>query len=394
MKKHIVVLGTLLLLITTTFTSFSATVTAPASADLENSCPLPPPAWVVVTGASPTTLEVDWATVSGAAMYYLEAYNTVTGLIDASMYATGPTATLTGLTPDTEYEVRVSASACSYGPFGGITMAIGSTTAIVIADIILDHPGGPCDLTRAFSGTECVPNEVLTSGNYPAFVATVRDSANTWSGTFAIVAPCPNLLAFDLISSNGVTIQNTSTTIILKTGANEILKIETPVTGSLIGGAGCPITAANNIGMSIIPIMTTGVQYFRRDIATNGYCEAELISTVYCEGGQHILTTSPGNGTLKTQPSKSLRATATDVQISPNPFDKNATIRYSVSEASPVTLALYNTMGRVVRMLEQSERSAGTYENELYTEDLPPGLYYLVMQTSADRQIVTVVKHN
>lgn len=59
----------------------------------------------------------------------------------------------------------------------------------------------------------------------------------------------------------------------------------------------------------------------------------------------------------------------------PNPFNPETSIRYEVGSASPVTLTVYDVLGREVAMLVNRQQPAGTYTVTFDAQRLPSGLY-------------------
>ncbi len=59
----------------------------------------------------------------------------------------------------------------------------------------------------------------------------------------------------------------------------------------------------------------------------------------------------------------------------PNPFKASTTIRYALPRASHVRLAIYDMLGREVRMLVVGAIPAGRHEATFEAGDLPSGLY-------------------
>jgi hypothetical protein len=60
----------------------------------------------------------------------------------------------------------------------------------------------------------------------------------------------------------------------------------------------------------------------------------------------------------------------------PNPFNPNTTIRYQVSDFSPVTLKVYDVLGNEIATLVNEEKMAGNYEVEFNAIQLPSGIYF------------------
>ncbi|MCH8959770.1 MAG: T9SS type A sorting domain-containing protein, partial [Bacteroidetes bacterium] len=65
----------------------------------------------------------------------------------------------------------------------------------------------------------------------------------------------------------------------------------------------------------------------------------------------------------------------------PNPFNPTTTIRFSVPEASPVRLVVYDVLGRQVRVLVDGTVSAGMHEVVFEAGDLPSGTYLYRLET-------------
>lgn len=59
----------------------------------------------------------------------------------------------------------------------------------------------------------------------------------------------------------------------------------------------------------------------------------------------------------------------------PNPFNPETSIRYEVGSASPVTLTVYDVLGREVATLVNRQQPAGTYTVTFDAQRLPSGLY-------------------
>jgi hypothetical protein len=59
----------------------------------------------------------------------------------------------------------------------------------------------------------------------------------------------------------------------------------------------------------------------------------------------------------------------------PNPFNPSTKIVYTISEATDVTLSVYNILGQQVAQLVSGFRNVGTYEVTFDASKLTSGLY-------------------
>lgn len=60
----------------------------------------------------------------------------------------------------------------------------------------------------------------------------------------------------------------------------------------------------------------------------------------------------------------------------PNPFNPSTTIRYTLTENSTIKLAIFNSLGEEILILEDGFKSAGTYEIKFDASKLPSGVYF------------------
>ncbi|TRZ64396.1 T9SS C-terminal target domain-containing protein [bacterium] len=90
------------------------------------------------------------------------------------------------------------------------------------------------------------------------------------------------------------------------------------------------------------------------------------------------------------------------MQNYPNPFNPTTTIRYEIPSLSsprilggdPVTLKVYDVMGREIAILVNEKQSAGTYEVTFDASRYPSGVYYYRMQAGlfSDTKRMILVK--
>jgi hypothetical protein len=64
----------------------------------------------------------------------------------------------------------------------------------------------------------------------------------------------------------------------------------------------------------------------------------------------------------------------------PNPFNPSTTIGYGLPGRSQVHLAVYNTLGQQVAVLDDGEQDAGYHEVMLDGSNFPGGMYFYRIQ--------------
>jgi len=72
---------------------------------------------------------------------------------------------------------------------------------------------------------------------------------------------------------------------------------------------------------------------------------------------------------------------STEIFNFPNPFTKQTTISYTLAKESPVTLTVYDGMGKqVVKLTEHETKQAGTHLINFNGKNYPSGIYYYTLQ--------------
>jgi hypothetical protein len=78
-------------------------------------------------------------------------------------------------------------------------------------------------------------------------------------------------------------------------------------------------------------------------------------------------------------------------EVSPNPFNKNTTIRYTVSIPGRVAIKLYNANGRLVETLVNDNLNAGNYSTDFSTETLAKGIYFVKYESNANKSELKLI---
>jgi hypothetical protein len=69
------------------------------------------------------------------------------------------------------------------------------------------------------------------------------------------------------------------------------------------------------------------------------------------------------------------------MSVSPNPFANSTSIKFQIPQEGQVKLSLYNSWGVAIKTLQKQKIMAGSHQTQLSSEDMPRGIYYLVLQT-------------
>jgi hypothetical protein len=75
----------------------------------------------------------------------------------------------------------------------------------------------------------------------------------------------------------------------------------------------------------------------------------------------------------------------------PNPFNASTTVRYAVPRQAAIRLALYDLLGREVRVLEEGWGEAGWHAVRVDAADLPSGIYWVNLRSGTFSQSTKIV---
>lgn len=135
------------------------------------------------------------------------------------------------------------------------------------------------------------------------------------------------------------------------TGAtNGTITVNATVAQSVIGSVGSPLSALQGFWYSLTPPSPTSVR--EEYVAGNGSSALDCV---------------------------------------PNPFSTQAVIRVRVDRSGPVSLRLYDALGREVAALVDGPRDAGTIAVTIDADDLPSGNYIAQLVAGGTRQMIRVM---
>lgn len=87
-----------------------------------------------------------------------------------------------------------------------------------------------------------------------------------------------------------------------------------------------------------------------------------------------------------------VEAAKNSLVVYPNPHTDNFTIELTMVKSDVVSINLTNILGETVKHIEKSVLS-GTYKNEIDTQGLPTGIYFISVQTSGENIVQRVIKN-
>jgi len=84
---------------------------------------------------------------------------------------------------------------------------------------------------------------------------------------------------------------------------------------------------------------------------------------------------------LHTKKSESFALDKTTLNIVPNPVTSTAIISFSLQAAGKNSVKLYDTNGRLIKVLADRQFDKGNYQIKLDTKDIHAGIYLLQLKT-------------
>ncbi len=391
-------------------------------------CELPPPDTVWIVGATTNSIKIGWTPVPGAYSYLASVTNLDGGGAPPPQTILAPQTDATFFVSPGKYKFEVKATSCLGGSYGEGRTVIGSTAIIIdeiIAEFCTPNPNNfnnfpPNDITV------CLPYGLDPEQSAPVRITHMEGSlkrtyppANVnWKVEFSLMMPCPGGWAYQIDAANtqnvvvgGVSNPNGSfseltfsvqgfdnATIFKINGLSWCTSDPAIVCPGQNGNNGCGHGKGSCIlDYQIAPgsgIAVSTVYDNRGPTDASGYCYGKAPNYGWCINSNPKAKSGPGgdHDPHTFTPSDDNNAGGL-LRVAPNPFTHGATITFDLPEDTPLLLTLYDAMGRPVKTLEQTDTAlAGVYHSDLDADELPPGVYYLVLQTDQERRITTLVK--
>lgn len=144
---------------------------------------------------------------------------------------------------------------------------------------------------------------------------------------------------------------------------------------------------ASGTNGTIIKSTDAGTSWFLQATPTteNLYCVYAASNSVHFAGGNNgilLKTTDGGGDPVSVDNDLSNPISFNLEQNYPNPFNPSTTINFSISEASNVSLKVFNSLGEEVETLVANKLIAGNYKYDWNAEGLPSGIYFYQIKTS------------
>ncbi|HEY6625930.1 MAG TPA: T9SS type A sorting domain-containing protein, partial [Ignavibacteriaceae bacterium] len=98
--------------------------------------------------------------------------------------------------------------------------------------------------------------------------------------------------------------------------------------------------------------------------------------------GEKIIIMNEEVTMLKITKQQTLPTTYNLEQNYPNPFNPSTTIKFSIPEATNVTLNVYNTLGEKVAELVNTNLEAGRYNYQWDASNIASGIYIYELKTN------------
>lgn len=315
-------------------------------------CPLPPPDKLWITSITSTSISVEWTVVPNAQMYQVELIDLSTGLTVATLLTQEVEATFGGLTPGTWYRVNVRASSCEDGPFGN-AIKIDGQTSIIIVDVIIQQQ---CPVSgKAMNWPTNTKQFNLLMNGLEVYHIKLTDP--TLGATFDFVTEAQNNeLRVDTKAAIGCFLVTNDSTV-------EVYYNNSSPSSN-------PVFMRMKIMDCLSPDMIFEVEKSSTAMVSEAYCSS-----------------TPGGRQRSEQ--LVLQVPVADWLVAPNPVSDYISVQGALLTAGKsAQCTLLDASGRIWRSLEIHQDNF-----ILPAQDLPPGVYFLRLQSEQFSAVKKLIKN-
>jgi hypothetical protein len=171
---------------------------------------------------------------------------------------------------------------------------------------------------------------------------------------------------------------------LLNVPAKGYYKLNLRVYGQVNGGAIALTSGARSLGTRSIP--SESLHNWTTLQQTVGFFEGNQTFRISAtKGGFKIHWLSIKN--LTAVEDENIPAGYGLEQNYPNPFNPSTEIRYSISQPGMVKITVYNTLGQIVKTLENSYKNSGAHTISFNASDIGSGVYYYKVESGSFRAV-------
>ncbi|MBK8966578.1 MAG: fibronectin type III domain-containing protein [Saprospiraceae bacterium] len=352
-----------------------------------SNCEAPPPFNFHASEITTTSVKLEWTHNMANLYYFISGSDVTLGTTLTPVITQNLNHTFTGLTPGHDYAFQIGASYCPDGPPGEIVETLATTLNIVIDEVVYLNGCSPIIPTAIPADRRVWVGVLASPKNLP-----LPNLNNCFEAQFTVDG---NPFHFGMGYHSGLS----------RLYLNELEPSSQRIWFTPAGDDQTAICHYLNPQNNIVPL------FIARAVITNGngtmaiatldfdpnveIREFKTCNNFYTGGGAlgfHAdQTSSPTElaGALKhpRHPRQSL------AKPSPNPFRESITVPYNLPEDGPVAVYLYNSVGMLVRTVENNpKQAAGFYETLIDGAGLPTGQYFLRVVTATESVVYPILK--
>jgi photosystem II stability/assembly factor-like uncharacterized protein len=112
-------------------------------------------------------------------------------------------------------------------------------------------------------------------------------------------------------------------------------------------------------------------------------------SLLFASGSGKIWKYSPSSLNINSIKNKEEKYAA--LKCSPNPAKEKINITVNLFRNTRALLIIYDEKGKEIKVIENNDKSIGEYKYAFSTNDMPSGLYYVVLKTHEAKEMVKVI---